>query len=301
MVDIEVLRRRVEGGRGGFMCTRGFIPPETIRLLTTIPPSTATATKALCNPTTIQSGDVYAIGAVMRHVLTGVPPHLTISSYLSKLNKRLEMKPACKVTRRAIEGVRGMEDIEYGALKVMRDCLNTEVGMRAKVGEVLKSNWLKTPDPSSPTSLKKSRLKSILDRGDGGPVMITKPSNGESTGWGGVPGYIKDEFNRLMDKWGKEREEEEQQQQRQQEKEEEEVATDIVTDVKADVVVTTDDSNELISTLSESCPKNKTEPQSPESFRSANTGDDKKELSPSLLQPSLLQNKQVFTINNVTY
>jgi len=32
--------------------------------------------------------DVYGVGAVMRHMVTGVPPHLTVEKYRERLQQR---------------------------------------------------------------------------------------------------------------------------------------------------------------------------------------------------------------------
>ncbi|GMI35662.1 hypothetical protein TrCOL_g4761 [Triparma columacea] len=205
-ISSDTLARRINANSS--TTTRGFIPPETIKKIsesTCLSPSEEDAGNWVVEVTKreehdkvlLRAEDVYGCGAILRHMVTGVPPHLTIASYVAKLEKRLSLQPECPTTLRAIEGVTHLARVGYGCLKLMRDMLNSDVEKRITIATALSSPWLKPSGPQTPGTLKKERGKSILDRGNGSPVIITKPET-TAEGWG-VPSYIKDEFNRLME------------------------------------------------------------------------------------------------------
>ena len=92
-------------------------------------------------------------------MVTGVPPHLTIASYVAKLEKRLSLQPECPTTLRAIEGVTHLARVGYGCLKLMRDMLNSDVEKVSK-GITLSFTPTLPFDTHPPTSSRSRELQS---------------------------------------------------------------------------------------------------------------------------------------------
>ena len=182
--------------------TRGFIPPETLRRISQSSSQSVETSSTTLSVSTKEAmaEDVYGIGAVLRHAVTGVPPHLTVDAYIQKLQAKLKLDPTSSSAIKALEGITLLSEVNYTCLKLMRDMLNSNISKRVSVNGALSSGWFEEEKSRNVStregSKEKKKKKSILDGGDSA-IMIMKPLQGMRGDT--VPGYIKDEFNMLME------------------------------------------------------------------------------------------------------
>ena len=120
----------------------------------------------------------------MRDVCTGVPPHVTVDAFKKKWTARLAT-PAFRVeAEKVLLGITDLASVDFDCLKLMRGLLNSDKNKRLSVSDILVSPFItKHLAPGEKETA---------------PIVISKPTSGQEE-LEGVPGYIKDEFNTLMD------------------------------------------------------------------------------------------------------
>ncbi|GMI14643.1 hypothetical protein TrLO_g7170 [Triparma laevis f. longispina] len=170
----------VERIRSG--ATRGYICPETIRSCSGSSSVGSSSGKSVSKKSTAE--DAFAMGALLRDVCTGVPPHVTVDAFKKKWTARLAT-PAFRVeAEKVLLGITDLASVDFDCLKLMRGLLNSDKNKRLSVSDILVSPFItKRLAPGEKETA---------------PIVISKPTSGQEE-LEGVPGYIKDEFNTLMD------------------------------------------------------------------------------------------------------
>ncbi|GMH99464.1 hypothetical protein TrVE_jg3861 [Triparma verrucosa] len=162
--------------------TRGYIPPETIKSCGGSSSVGSSSGKSVSRKSTAE--DAFALGALLRDICTGVPPHVTVEAYKRKWTARLATPAHRQEAEKTLLGITDLASVDFDCLKLMRGLLNSDKVKRLEVADIFSSPFIKKH--ASPTAKPPSA-----------PIIISKPSSGQEE-IEGVPGYIKDEFNTLM-------------------------------------------------------------------------------------------------------
>ena len=117
--------------------------------------------------------DSYSLGALLRHAATGVPPDRTVARYLSGVSA--DDRPR----------YRELGSLSMSVLKAMRGLLNSDVSRRYGAAECIAA--MRDGKGGAEDD----------DGGEGNKVQLLRRKEREG-GEGGVPGFVKDEFNCLM-------------------------------------------------------------------------------------------------------